>query len=71
MFNFKPMLVINLKEGESIERAIKRYKRKCDQTQLIKNIKNIQYYLKPSFKKREENYKAIYKYKLLYKIKNI
>ncbi|AGC66816.1 30S ribosomal protein S21 [Candidatus Uzinura diaspidicola str. ASNER] len=64
------MLVVNIKEGETIERAIKRYKRKCDQTQLIKNIKNIQYYLKPSKRKREEIYKAIYKYKLLEKIKD-
>lgn len=63
------MLVVNIKEGETIERAIKRYKRKCDQTQLIKNIKNIQYYLKPSIKRKEEINKAIYKYKLLYKIK--
>lgn len=58
------MLVVNIKEGETIERAIKRYKRKCDKTQLIKNIRNIQYYLKPSEKKREEIYKAIYKYKM-------
>lgn len=63
------MLVVNIKEGETIERAIKRYKRKCDQTQLIKKIKNIQFYLKPSVRKKEEIYKAIYKYKLLYKIK--
>jgi len=58
------MLIINLKEGETIERAIKRYKRKCDKTQLIKNFRNIQYYLKPSAKKREEIYKTIYKYKM-------
>ena len=64
------MLVVNIKEGETIERAIKRYKRKCDQTQLIKKIKNIQFYLKPSVRKKEEIYKAIYKYKLLYKLKD-
>lgn len=58
------MLVVNIKEGETIERAIKRYKRKCDKTQLIKNIRKIQYYLKPSERKREEIYKAIYKYKM-------
>lgn len=58
------MLVINIKEGETIERAMKRYKRKCDKTQLIKNIRNLQFYLKPSVKKREETYKAIYKYKM-------
>lgn len=64
------MLVVNIKEGETIERAIKRYKRKCDQTQLIKNIKNIQFYSKPSVKRKEEISKALYKYKLLYKIKD-
>jgi small subunit ribosomal protein S21 len=61
------MLVVNIKEGETIERAIKRYKRKCDQTQLIKNIRNKQYYLKPSTKRKEEISKSIYKYKMLYK----
>lgn len=63
------MLVVNIKEGETIDRAIKRYKRKCDQTQLIKNIRNTQFYLKPSTKRREEIYKSIYKYKILYKNK--
>lgn len=58
------MLIINIKEGETIERAIKRYKKKCDKTQLIKNIRKLQYYFKPSAKRREENYKANYKYKM-------
>lgn len=62
------MLVVNIKEGETIERAIKRYKRKCEKTQLIKNIRNIQYYLKPSEKKREEIAKAIFKYKIKNKV---
>lgn len=67
MFKFIIMLVVNIKEGETIERAIKRYKKKCDQTQLIKNIKNKQFYLKPSARRKEEIYKTIYKYKMLYK----
>lgn len=68
MCKFMIMLIINIKDGETIERAIKRYKRKCDKTQLIKNIRNLQFYLKPSGKRREEAYKAIYKHKM--KIKN-
>ncbi|WP_103326683.1 30S ribosomal protein S21 [Bacteroidetes bacterium endosymbiont of Geopemphigus sp.] len=55
------MLIVNIKEGESIERALKRYKRKCDQTRLIKNFRKIQYYIKPSIKRREEILKATYK----------
>lgn len=64
MCKFIIMLVINIKDGETIERAIKRYKRKCDKTQLIKNIRNLQFYLKPSVKRREETHKAMYKYKM-------
>lgn len=58
------MLIVNIKEGESIERALKRYKRKCDQTRLIKNFRKIQYYIKPSVKRREEILKATYKQQL-------
>ena len=58
------MLIINIKEGESVERALKRYKRKCDQTRLIKDFRKVQYYIKPSTRRREESLKAIYKQKL-------
>lgn len=71
MCKFIVMLVIIIKDGETIERAIKRYKRKCDKTQLIKNIRNLQFYLKPSVRRREEAYKAIYKYKMKNNLSNI
>lgn len=61
------MLVVNVKEGESIDRALKRYKRKCDQTGLVKKFRKLQHHIKPSVKKREKFLKAVYKQSLISK----
>lgn len=54
------MIVIPLKEGENIERALKRFKRKFEKTGAIKELRARQAYTKPSVKRREEVKKAIY-----------
>lgn len=54
------MLIIQVKPGEKIERALKRYKRKVDQTKQIKHLRDRMYYEKPSAKKRRQKLKAIY-----------
>lgn len=64
------MLMIKIKDGESIEKAIKRYKRKCDQIRLLKEFRKIQFYVKPSIKKREAFLKASYKQYLISKKDN-
>ena len=55
------MLIIDVKNGESIDQALKRYKRKFQQTQLIKELRTRKEFNKPSVIKRNERLKAIYK----------
>lgn len=53
------MLIIKLKKGEQIQRALKRYKQKVRNTKLIKTIRENKEYIKPSMKKRRQKQKAI------------
>jgi len=57
------MLVINVKEEESIDRALKRYKRKFQSTKMIKELRKRKHYLKPSVRKRDEIMSAAYREK--------
>ncbi len=54
------MLIIPVKEGESIDRALKRYKRKFDRTKMMRQIRDRQQFTKPSVKRRQEILKAKY-----------
>ena len=42
------MIIIPVKEGESIDRALKRYKRKYEKTGVVKELRNRQKFTKPS-----------------------
>ncbi len=57
------MLIINVKEEESIERALKRYKRKVRNTKVIQNLRKRKTYTKPSVARREEMLSAEYRLK--------
>ena len=61
--NYK-MIVIPVKEGENIERALKRFKRKYEKTGVIKELRDRQKFTKPSVRRREELKKAAYIEKL-------
>jgi len=54
------MIIIPVKEGESIDRALKKYKRKFEKTGVIKELRARQKYTKPSIINREQKLKAIY-----------
>lgn len=58
------MIIIPVKEGENIERALKKFKRKFERTGVVKELRERQAYIKPSKRKREVVKKAIYKQKL-------
>ncbi len=58
------MLRIPVKEGENIERALKRFKRKFEKTGASKELRERQAFKKPSEEKRETMKKAIYKKKM-------
>lgn len=55
------MLIIPVKEGESIEKALKKYKKKYERTGVIKQLRSRQKFTKPSVVRREEKLKAIYR----------
>jgi small subunit ribosomal protein S21 len=57
------MLVIPVKEGESIEKALKKYKKKFERTGVMKQLRQRQKFTKPSVENREQKLKAIYKNK--------
>ena len=54
------MIVVPLKEGESIERALKKFKRKFEKTGVVKELRRRQAFTKPSVEKRKERIRAIY-----------
>lgn len=58
------MIIIPVKEGENIDRALKRFKRKFEKTGTMRALRDGQRYVKPSVKRREEKLKAIYIQKL-------
>ncbi len=43
---------ISIQEGESLENALRRFKRKVQQEDIIKEIKKHSYYMKPGEKRR-------------------
>jgi small subunit ribosomal protein S21 len=54
------MIVIPVKEGENVERALKRFKRKFEKTGVVKELRARQAFTKPSVVRRVEVKKAIY-----------
>ncbi|HLV53917.1 MAG TPA: 30S ribosomal protein S21 [Cryomorphaceae bacterium] len=54
------MLIIPVKEGENIERALKKFKKKFDRTGTMRELRRRQQFTKPSVLKREQKQKAIY-----------
>lgn len=54
------MLRIEVKEGENIERALKRYKRKHRNVKVMQTLRENQYFTKPSVKNRRQKSKAAY-----------
>jgi len=54
------MLIIPVKEGENIDRALKRFKRKFDKTGTMRQLRSRQQFVKKSVRKREQLQKAQY-----------
>lgn len=55
------MLIIPVKEGESIERALKKYKKKFEKTGVVKELRRRQQFTKPSVLRRETVLRAVYR----------
>ncbi|CCY64161.1 30S ribosomal protein S21 [Marseilla massiliensis] len=58
------MIIVPVKDGENIERALKKFKRKFEKTGVVKELRARQQYNKPSVIKRLKMQHAIYVQKL-------
>lgn len=54
------MLIIDVKDGESIDKALKRYKRKHQKVGINKQLRARKHFVKPSVIRRKEVLKAKY-----------
>ena len=55
------MIIINVKENESIDKALKRFKKKFERVGTLKELRSRTHFTKPSVKRREEVIIATYK----------
>jgi small subunit ribosomal protein S21 len=58
------MIIVPLKEGENIDRALKKFKRKFEKTGVLRELRSRQAFVKPSVSRRAEIKKAQYVQKL-------
>lgn len=54
------MIVVNVKENESIDKALKRFKKKFEKTGVLRELRGRTAFVKPSVKRRHEIIKASY-----------
>ena len=54
------MIIVPVKDGENIERSLKKFKRKFEKTGVVKELRSRQQFDKPSVKRRLKMERAIY-----------
>jgi len=55
------MLIVNIKEGESIEKALKKYKKKFEKTGVVRELRERSKFTKPSITRRQTVLRATYR----------
>jgi small subunit ribosomal protein S21 len=55
------MLIVEVKDGEAIDKVLKKYKRKFEKAGILKELRRRKNFTKPSVKRRTEVLKAVYK----------
>lgn len=58
------MIVINVKDSESLDKALKKFKKKFEKTGVVKELRNRQAFEKPCITKRQQKIRAVYKQKM-------
>src|SRR5688500_18765568 len=58
------MLIIDSKDCENIDKALKKYKKKFEKAKILLQLRERQSYMKPSVRRRGQVLKAIYKQKI-------
>jgi small subunit ribosomal protein S21 len=59
------MLIIDARESDSLDKALKKYKKKFEKSQVLKQLRARQAYIKPSVRRRTESLKAAYREKII------
>ena len=57
------MIIVNIKENESIDKALKRFKKKFEKTGVLKELRARTSFEKPSVRRRGEIIRAAYREK--------
>jgi small subunit ribosomal protein S21 len=57
----KFMLIVEVKDGEAIDKVLKKYKRKFERAGILKELRRRKAFSKPSVQRRAEVLKAVYK----------
>jgi len=55
------MLIIDSKDCENIDKALKKYKKKFEKSRVLMQLRERQSFTKPSVRRRTEVLKAVYK----------
>ncbi|MCS6823673.1 MAG: 30S ribosomal protein S21 [Cytophagaceae bacterium] len=58
------MIIVAVKENESIDKALKRFKKKFEKTGILKELRNRSFYEKKSVKRRNTILRAKYRQRL-------
>jgi small subunit ribosomal protein S21 len=58
------MLIIDSKDCENIDKALKKYKKKFEKAKILVQLRERQAYIKPSVRRRNQVLKAVYKQKV-------
>ena len=59
------MLIIDTRESESLDKALKKYKKKFEKAGILKQLRYRQGYTKPSVKRRSEVLRAVFREKMI------
>lgn len=59
------MIIINIKENESIDKALKRFKKKFEKTGVMKELRARTFFEKPSVRKRNTRLRAAYRQSII------
>ena len=55
------MVTVQISDNESIDKALKRFKKKLEKSGVLKEYRNRRFFIKPSIDRKTEIGKAVYK----------
>jgi len=59
------MIIVQIKEGENLEKSLKSFKKKFDRIGIVKELRGRKVYAKPSIVRRQKKLKAVLRQKFI------